>query len=614
MDSLGGGSHGGWLLAKFSSTIPKPDSQIRRISEMMRRASLIGLAMLFAAGTASAQVAQTGTLVVIVTDDAGGRIPGALVSATAADSVTSRSAVTDAEGVATLRRLAPSASYVVSTEMDGFRTVQSQNALVRSGQTSTLNISLEVATMSEAITVMAESPVVDTTNAITGQEITLDLTESLPTGRSYQSYLQLVPGVLPEDPQAPGNPASKSGLNYRDIGGDSGVSRDNAYYIDGINVTDPVTGTFGANLNTEIIQEQKVLTGGIPAEFVGTPGLVSSVVTKSGSNQFHGSANYFFQNDGLVGSNDNFTDSKFSTYDSAFTLGGPLLQDQLWFYGSYRRVVRDDDVVQQDTNELIRTVNSTQNQWYGRMTWSPTVNDTVSFTFLNDPLETTGRRDRDISNGLDRSRVQGGDRYNARYTRLLGSAVLELGYNKHNGEVSDFSVIREDSNLVVFREDQQRNLADEELGGFGEDIIDQRDTQSFSAALQWNLERHSVKLGVELAQHDNLRDRAFIGDASYLSLNTGLAGLSESGRQSGSFSDQSFDASNASDYNGFINTVNALPRTTTRTTRMARGRSARKNSPQTSPTTAPRATPTVRSTTTATSSPSTASRPRSRRA
>jgi hypothetical protein len=59
--------------------------------------------------------------------------------------------------------------------------------------------------------VTADSPLVDTTSATVGQDITLQLTESLPTGRSYQSYLQLVPGVMPDDPQSPGNPASKSG-------------------------------------------------------------------------------------------------------------------------------------------------------------------------------------------------------------------------------------------------------------------------------------------------------------------------------------------------------------------------------------------------------------------
>jgi hypothetical protein len=153
--------------------------------------------------------------------------------------------------------------------------------LVRSCQTATVQVALKVGGLTEQVQVTAETPTVDVTTATTGQDITLQLTESLPTGRSYQDYLQLVPGVLPDDPQLPGNPAAKSGMNYSDIGGNVGVSSDNFYYFNGINVTDPVSGTFGSNLNTEIIQEQKVLTGGIPAEFVGTPGLLSSVVTSS---------------------------------------------------------------------------------------------------------------------------------------------------------------------------------------------------------------------------------------------------------------------------------------------------------------------------------------------
>jgi len=99
------------------------------------------------------------------------------------------------------------------------------------------------------------------------------MTESLPTGRFYQSYLQFVPSVFPtNDPVGGGNLAARGGINYNDIGGDLGTS--------------------GSNLNTEIIQEQRVLTGGIPAEYAGTAGLLSNVITKSGSNRFTGSANY----------------------------------------------------------------------------------------------------------------------------------------------------------------------------------------------------------------------------------------------------------------------------------------------------------------------------------
>ena len=263
------------------------------------------LALLALAQPAVAQVTETGTIEGLVQDASGLPIPGATVVASATDTVTKREGVSDAEGRALLVGLAPSAHYIVTTELTGFRSARNENVLVRSGLTATVRVPLAVGGVTEQVQVTAESPIVDARSATTGQDITLELTESLPTGRSYQSYLQLVPGVLPDDPQQPGNPASKSGINYSDIGGNLGVSSDNFYYFNGINVTDPVTGTFGSNLNTEIIQEQKVLTGGIPAEYIGTPGLLSTVITKSGSNLFHGSANYFFQNDALVAENKN---------------------------------------------------------------------------------------------------------------------------------------------------------------------------------------------------------------------------------------------------------------------------------------------------------------------
>ena len=234
------------------------------------------LALLAAAQPAVAQVTETGTIEVLVQDASGLPIPGATVVASATDTVTKREAVSDAAGRALLVGLAPSAHYIVTTELTGFRAARNENVLVRSGLTATVRVPLAVGGVTEQVQVTAESPIVDARSATTGQDITLELTDSLPTGRTYQSYLQLVPGVLPDDPQQPGNPASKSGINYSDIGGNLGVSSDNFYYFNGINVTDPVTGTFGSNLNTEIIQEQKVLTGGIPAEYIGTPGLLST--------------------------------------------------------------------------------------------------------------------------------------------------------------------------------------------------------------------------------------------------------------------------------------------------------------------------------------------------
>jgi hypothetical protein len=513
---------------------------------------------LAAASTAFAQVTTTGTIQVTVEDQAGARIPGATVTARADDVVTSRMVITDAEGNATLEALAPSALYTVKVELPGFQDQTRNNIIVRSGQTAGLRFQLSISGVAEQVVVTAASPVVDTRSATTGQDITLQLTESLPTGRSYQSYLQLVPGVMPDDQTTSGNPAARGGVNYSDIAGNLGVSSDNAYYFDGINVTDPVTGTFGANLNTEIIQEQKVITGGIPAEYVGTPGLISNVITKSGSNRFSGSVNYFFQNSNLVAENQNGPNDEFSTKDNGYTIGGPAWRDKLWFFGSYRYTNRQDDVSTLDTREFLRTVGNEQHQGFAKGTWAPG-NDLLSFTYLSDPTEITGRRERDITNARDRGQEQGGHRWGALYTRVWGQTLLEIGGNKHNGELSQFSSIREPSNTVLFQTADSRTLRDEQRGGFGQDLINERDTQGVRGSLQHAWGRHTFKGGVDWSRHVNFRDTLYLNDATYESL-AGLyagRGITAANIAGGGWTVLAFDHSNPSDFGGFIRTIDA---------------------------------------------------------
>ena len=518
------------------------------------------LALLLSASAGSAQITTAGTIEVIVTDDAGLRVPGVVVTARSADAVTTRTETTDDEGRALLVGLEPSTQYVVTSELASFKPTRNEKVLVRSGQTTTIRVTLALGGITEAVQVTVDSPLVDTRSATVGQDITLRLTESLPTGRSYQSYLQMVPGVMPDSPTSPGNPAARGGMNYSDILGDLGVSSDNFYYFDGINVTDPLTGTFGANLNTEIIQEQKVITGGIPAEFVGVPGLLANVITKSGSNTFHGSANYFFQNDALVAENKNSPDEEFSTYDTAFTFGGPLLRDRAWFFGSYRRTEREDDVTSLDTLQSLRTATNTQNQGYAKGTWAPTASDSVSFTFLNDPTDISGSDDRDITNARDRSIEQGGNRYAVNYSRVLGSALIDVAYNVHNGEVSQFSAIREPSNTVLFRSTDARTLEDEQLGGFGQDLINQRDVKLATGSIQWNLGRHTVKAGGEYQWNENFRNTTFLESATYTSLPAHLSGITAGDVSVGSFSGSiGFDPFNTSDFEGLIRTIDGAP-------------------------------------------------------
>jgi hypothetical protein len=230
------------------------------------RKNITALAVVAALGfSGTAFALDTGGLKIRVTDANGSPIAGATVLVKAPDTLVSKDAVSDADGFVTLRGLDASNKYTVSINGANIQSFEATNVRVITGKS--LNLTYELGDLDaamETISVSGRSMVaIDTTSATTGLDITLDMTESLPTGRSYQSYLQLTPGVKPS---ATGNPSSKSGVNYSDGGGTTGQSTDNVYYIDGVNVTDNSTGTFGGNINSEIIQEQQVITGAVPAK------------------------------------------------------------------------------------------------------------------------------------------------------------------------------------------------------------------------------------------------------------------------------------------------------------------------------------------------------------
>lgn len=533
---------------------------------MLKRTSAFVVAMLIAlTGSAFAQVATTGTIQVVIVDKDGGRLPGVTVTAEAADSVSKRTVVTDTTGTALLEALAPSAQYKVTMVLPGFADRTQTNVLVRSGQTVSLNVTLQVAGLNEAVQVTAAAPIVDVKSATSGQDITLRLTESLPTGRSYQSYLQLVPGVMPDSQNSTGNPASRSGMNWKDVqtNDNLGVSTDNFYYFEGINVTDPVAGTFGANLNTEIIQEQKVITGGIPAEYVGASGLISTVITKSGSNNYSGSGNYFFQNDNLVGANKHNPNAGFSTTDTAFTLGGPLVKNKAWAFGSFRYLKDTTDVNAQDTHALLRTVDTIQKQGFIKGTVVPTNNDTLSVIFLNDPFRKTGSTDPTVPNSRDRERVQGGNNYSATYSRIWNAILIDAAVNKHDAEITDVSVQRTARNTIAYQAGSVRTLADEQLGGFGQDFPETRPTMQAKASAMWVLKGNRFKAGYEFAQHKDIRDLLYLPDtdrSQYTSIAAQFGPTTAASiANSTLWSTRQFNVTNASDFNGLIARINTLP-------------------------------------------------------
>ena len=500
--------------------------QRSKVAILRRSAISVAIGMCF---MGAALAAETGGLRISITNPQGKPVAGATVKISSPSSLISKTAITEADGSVRVAGLDPAIDYKVEVVAPGYSNFTATEVAVVSNQNPLVAYTLGAPAAAGATAGVQQVMVsgsrvarVDTTSATVGTILNLAVVESLPTGRNYQSYLQLVPGVKPS---TGGNPSSKSGVNYSDVGGTTGTSSDNVYILDGVDVTDGSTGTFGSNINSEIIQEQQILTGGIPAEFAGGSGLVSKVITKSGSNEYHGSVNYYFQNDSLVAESKNNTASGFSTYDAAVTLGGPIIKDKLWFFGSYQKKERDTDVVQSETGAFMRAVNRDERLGFMKLTWQATENDRVVASFFNDPTKTTGSTSPTVLNNRDQYRKQGGENYNLSYTRDMGNLRVGAYAFRHIGEVSDFAASQDPRNTVSFRNTPGVTLAMSQLGGFGVDTITERNRDEVGFNAEYFLETanagtHTIKGGFLTSKNEYFEDSRYTGSgkAQYTSM------------------------------------------------------------------------------------------------
>ncbi|WP_019602369.1 TonB-dependent receptor [Teredinibacter turnerae] len=481
--------------------------------------------------------ADKGSLKILVTDESGKPISGAKIEAKSPDSLGTRTATTDSDGNAKIFGLDPSHQYSVTVSSEGFNREQRTDVIVISDQTFQLEYNLKpvaVGYEEEMVVVGQQLAAVDTTSATVSQDITLDLTESLPTGRNFQSYLQLVPGVKPSPDD---NPSSKSGVNYSDAinaeGDTSGYSTDNVYYIEGIDITDNYTGTFGANINSEIIQEQKVITGGIPAEYRGTSGLISNVITKSGGNEFHGSVNYYFQNDGLVSSNKHTEDeTSFSTYDAAFTLGGPIIQDKLWFFASYQKKERTEDVQKLDDNTKQRSVTTDRDLGFLKLSWQISEQDRLTGMYFNDPVKIDGAVSSEVINTRNYTRDQGGNNYRLEYSHVRDNLQVSVHTFKHDAELSRTPTdqINPRNDVLFLAGGYVPPPEEAQFGGFGAQTEEFRRKEQYGIKGQWILETgfgsHEFKSGYEMSEAEREIDSMYLGDSAlYTSISLAHSGI-----------------------------------------------------------------------------------------
>jgi hypothetical protein len=300
--------------------------------------------VLLLGGSAHAQQI-TGAIAGTVKDEQGALVPNAAVTATNTDTGYSRNAVSDTAGVYTIQYL-PVGPYSVSVEAAGFKKFVQQNLVITVDQTMSLNAVLAVGVASETITVTDAPPLVNTTTATLGRTVSPEEINSLPlVNRNAYTEMSLTAGVQSNSASISSSTNPTGGANFVigvpstqviiNGGVDGGVPMVSFYLDGGINMTG--LRNYGNALpNPDALQEFRVETSNFAAQYGRMSGGVVTAVTRSGTNQFHGSIFEFLRNTNLNatpwGSTVNLP---YHRNQFGGTIGGPVLHDKAFFFFSY---------------------------------------------------------------------------------------------------------------------------------------------------------------------------------------------------------------------------------------------------------------------------------------
>jgi len=305
----------------------------------------ISLACLIFAVAGLAQNASTGALTGTVSDSNGAVVAGARVKVTNEATGVERSLVTSETGSYTVPLLSPG-SYRLEFSSTGFKKSVKTGLQINVTETARFDVRFEVGAVTEEITVTSEAELLQTESSGLGRVADSVVVSNLPlVTRNYTQIVTLSAGIsagVTRGDELGRGSGGMSGGNFRSHGA---FGADNNFQMNGVQANDlQSSGNFSGGVaipNPDAIQEFKVQTGQYDATYGRNAGANVNVVTKSGGNQFHGTAFEFFRNNAL-NANDFFRNRSgqprgiLRQNQFGFTLGGPIVKDKLLFFGSYQ--------------------------------------------------------------------------------------------------------------------------------------------------------------------------------------------------------------------------------------------------------------------------------------
>jgi hypothetical protein len=293
---------------------------------------------------------NVGAIAGTIVDSTGAVLPGVTVVLSNPGTIgASQQAVTDDRGDYQFTRLVPNGTYSVKAELEGFRAAVRDNVVVNAEVTARVDLTLEVGVVSDAVTVSGRVPLLDTKSTFQQTVLDRQTLDALPTNNDIWSIGRIVPSVV---------------MSRYDVGGSESLSQyqgsvhgsrwaDSAYLVDGLDTANPGGTTSASYFDVSVFQETNYMTGSESAEYE-KGGLVYNLVTKTGTNTFHGWSSFTGSNKGMnadnlsgqeradliaavpakvLAANPNFIPSAqlLKYTDANAGLGGPIVRDHLWF-------------------------------------------------------------------------------------------------------------------------------------------------------------------------------------------------------------------------------------------------------------------------------------------
>jgi hypothetical protein len=282
----------------------------------------------------------------IVLDGSGGTVPNAKVSITNVATGVIREVQSNSDGLYLAPNLSPG-SYEIEVTAKGFSKTVVKDVTLTVGSERAMNLTLKVGELNIRVEVVSTPPTVETSSSTLGATVEQKTIVDLPlNGRDWTLLATLQPGVTAVRAQATtGKSANRGNRGFGNQLADSGHRPyENAYRVDGININDYTNGApgspLGVTLGVDAIQEFNVVTTNYTAEYGRTSGAVINSVTKSGTNNFHGST-YFFDRDKIFDARNYFDPAEkppFRRIQFGTSAGGPIIKNKTFIFGDYEGI------------------------------------------------------------------------------------------------------------------------------------------------------------------------------------------------------------------------------------------------------------------------------------